>query len=384
MLKPGANIFVTGATGLIGGELVRSLLNSGLGNLWTLVRPREGVSPGDRLRSRLLRSARGEPERADAALHAVSGDMAEERLGLSEADYRAISSQADVIIHCAAETSFLREDSCRRNNVVGTQRMLEFVRGCERSPLLVYVSTAYVSGCVANARISEDDSLLTDNSHHNEYTRSKAQAEELVRGCGLRTLIVRPSVVVSAGLDDPDFASAILGFLPLLNEFDGVPIDPKASPDVVPVQFVVDSILRLLEKPRLRYNCYHVSADEPWSACNEDLGEVLHRCIGRTAPLLLVPPSEWTREHHREFVRTPQQRRVFGTLKNYLPFLNMNIHFANSRLRNELGDRFPPLVPLTAYLGELLLAMGARRESAMEVPASLPWFADTAELRANA
>ena len=45
---------------------------------------------------------------------------------------------------------------------------------------------------------------------------------------------------------------------------------------------------------------------------------------------------------------------MFATLRNYLPFLNMNVLYDNSRLRQELGDAFPPLPRLSTYLGDLL------------------------------
>jgi thioester reductase-like protein len=354
VLQQGSNVFVTGATGLIGGELVRSLVTRPVGKVWALVRPVLGADPVARLAERMARSARGPLDWAAAPVRAVAGDLSGEQLDLSEDDGEEIRREADILIHCAAETSFIRALACRRTNISGTRRLIEFALTCRRRPLLVYISTAYVSGVVANACLSEEDALRPENRHHNEYTRSKAIAEEMVRNSGLEVLIVRPSVVLSAGLSDAGFARAILWFVPLLNELDAVPINPAAHPDVVPVQFVVDSVIALLEKHGRRHPCYHVSAGTHCAANYAQLVRVLDRLYSRFSPLRLFAPSQWTRDVHRHYVRTPEQRKIFASLRSYLPFLNMNVSYDHSRLRQELGERFPALVPLSEYLADLL------------------------------
>lgn len=361
MLERGSNVFVTGATGLIGGELVRTLLTYPVGKVWALVRPAHQGDPAARLTERLQRSCADQAPPADPRLRAVGGDVSAARLGLSAAEYDEIRREANIVIHSAAETSFIRAVACRRTNIAGAKHLIEFTASCAQAPLLVCLSTAYVSGVVANACISEEEGCRPGNEHHNEYTHSKAVAEELFRSSGLPVLVVRPSVVLSAGVPDPAFARAILQFVPLLNQLDAVPVNPDARPDVVPVQFVVDSILRLLEVRQRRYDCYHISAGDEGAATCGELTRVLDDYYGRSEPLRLVPPSQWTRELHRKYVSLPEQRRVFASLRNYLPFLNMNVLYDNSRLRQELGDRFPPLPPLASYLGELIELLSTGR-----------------------
>ena len=361
MLEQASNVFVTGVTGLIGGELVRTLITQPLGKVWALVRPTLHADPETRLADRLRRSGPGMPADARNSLRAVAGDVGFKRLGLTDTDYKEVTRDADIIIHSAAETSFIRAAACRRTNIAGAENLIEFARSCERRPLLVCLSTAYVSGVVANACISEEEGCRPGNEHHNEYTRSKAVAEELVRSSGLPVLVIRPSVVLSAGLPDPAFARAILQFVPLLSELDAVPINPAARPDTVPVQFVVDSIIGLLQSPHLRHDCYHVSAGQSGAANYGQLSRVVDHFFGRTVPLRLIPPAQWNRESHRQYIHTPEQRRIFASLRNYLPFLNMNVLYDNTRLRQELGDRFPELPPVTAYLEDLLELISSDR-----------------------
>lgn len=354
MLHSQSNVLVTGVTGLIGGELLRTLITEPIGRVWALVRPTTEHDPSARLAQRLNRSGISASMPVQRAPCAVAGDVTIERLGLSADEYREVTRDVDIIIHSAAETSFIRAAACRKTNIAGARNLIEFARHCERRPLLVCLSTAFVSGVVANACISEDDGCRVKNDHHNEYTHSKAVAEELVRSSGLPVLVIRPSVVLSAGLNDPHFARAILQFVPMLNEFDALPIDPVARPDVVPVQFVVDSIIRLLQKPALRHDTYHVSCGEQHAESVETLRPIVERYFRRTQPWKLFSLKQWTRDLHRMYVRTPEQRKIFHALRNYLPFLNMNVLFDNTRLRAELGDRFPALPRLSEYLGGLL------------------------------
>ncbi len=359
MLTERSNVFVTGATGLIGGELVRTLIAEPIGKLWALIRVARDGSPSVRLKHRLRRSGGIAPAETSRRVHAVAGDVSTPRLGLADDEYEEVRRDVDIIIHSAAETSFIRAADCRRTNIAGAENLIEFTRACQRQPLLVCLSTAYVSGVVANACISEEDSCRPGNEHHNEYTRSKAVAEELVRFSGVPVLVVRPSIVLSAGVPDPAFARAVLGFVPLLAELDAVPVNPHARADMVPVQFVVDSIIRLLQLPRLRYDCYHISGGDAAAADYNQLAHILDRFYARPVPLRLIPSSQWTRETHRHYIRTPAQRKAFASLRNYLPFINMNVLYDNTRLRQELGDRFPPLPPYTAYLDELLRLISA-------------------------
>ncbi len=370
MLNSASNVFVTGVTGLIGGELVRTLIKQPTGKVWALIRATPDVDPARRLGHRLGRSGDQRLAPSQTQLCAVAGDVSLNQLGLSPAARDEIRRDADIIIHGAAETSFIRAADCRRTNIAGAENLIEFTRSCARHPLLVCLSTAYVSGVVANTCIAEDD-FRPENDHHNEYTRSKAVAEELVRSSGLRVLVVRPSIVLSAGIPDPVFARAILGFVPLLQKLDAVPVNPAARPDVVPVQFVVDSVIGLLRKSQLAHSCYHISAGEHGAANYEEMTRVLDEYYGRPTPLRLVPPAQWTREIHRRFIHSPQQRKVFATLRNYLPFLNMNVLYDNSRLRQELGDLFPPLPRLTTYIAELfeLIAQGLHHHTDRLTPA---------------
>ncbi len=358
MLNENTNVLVTGATGLIGGELVPELARAGAGRIACLIRPKAGTPVHQRLQERLRKSSlQLEPVLADR-IEAVHGDVAIAGFGLGERDCRRVTEEVNLIIHCASELSFIRDAHCRRTNIAGMENLIELTRACRRKPLVVHLGTVASCGAVAHKCLAEADGSDPQAVHHNEYTRTKAIAEQILRDSGLPALILRPSITLSAGLAARRFARAIVWFVPLLREFDAMPIDPAARVDVVPVSYVVQSIVRLLQKPSLRHDCYNLSAGAQHAMICERVSRFLDGFYERPEPLKLVPSAEWTRAHHRQYVGTPQRRKLFSMVKYYLPFLNMDVVYDNSRLRTELGDATPAITPITAYMGDLLNLIG--------------------------
>jgi hypothetical protein len=136
--------------------------------------------------------------------------------------------------------------------------------------------------------------------------------------------------------------------------------------DIVPVSFVADAIIRLLQKPQLRYDCYNISAGPDAAMVCGPAFAFLDEYYKRLKPLKLIPPSEWTREKHRQYLGAAHQRKLFSTFRYYLPFLNMDVVYDNCRLRAELGDQFPEITPVTEYAGNLLNLVATEKTRAKE------------------
>ena len=237
--------------------------------------------------------------------------------------------------------------------------LIALARRCRRNPLIVHLSTAFSCGAVTHQCLGEDDGSDLDNGHHNEYTRSKAIAERVLRDSGESCLILRPSITLSAGIPARKFARAIAWFIPLLREFEALPIDPASRVDIVPASFVAESIIRLLQKPHLRHGCYNISAGPDAAMVCGPAFAFLDDFYKRPKPLKLVPPSEWTRGKHRQYLGAAHQRKLFSTFRYYLPFLNMDVVYDNTRLRTELGNQFPDITPVAEYAGNLLNLVGS-------------------------
>jgi nucleoside-diphosphate-sugar epimerase len=361
----GTNVLISGVTGLIGGEVLRRLAaRSHRGRVWALIRPTAERDPAGRLHDRFARS--GDPAGFGEA---VAGDILEPAWGLSPADRERVADSVEVIIHNAADTSFAAHRETAKTNVEGVRRLIDFARTCRRNPLVVYMSTASNVGRATGRCLSEDDGCRPANEHFNDYTHSKAVGEQALRESGLPVLTLRPTIVLSAGLPDPAFARQILWFAPLTRTFGALPIDPAARLDIVDVDFVAEATLRLLECGARRHDCYHLSAGPSACITAGELGEVVARANGRKSPLRLVPPERWARALHREFVNTPLRKRVFRSLRHYLPFLNMDVIYDDARLREVVPAGELPVRPPEEYLAGLL---GLIRQKAALKEACLP------------
>ncbi len=367
VLTKNSNVLVTGATGLIGGEIVRRLHQLGAGKIWALVRPKADTDAPIRFYERTARS--GDPIGADINAHVevLPGEITAPMWNLAPADLEIVTKSVDIIIHCAADTSFLGDKSVQSTNVAGVSNLIELAARCPRKPLIVYMSTATNSGKMTHRSLTEAEGCRPDNDHHNEYTRSKAVAEQMLRDSGLPVLTLRPTIVLSAGIPDRDFAQQILWFVPLLKKLTCMPVDPASRVDVVPIDYVVEASLRLLQTPNRRFDCYHLSAGARHATTLADANEFVAAYYHRRAALKLIHPSAWTENHERTYFTTPLQRKVLFSMCYYLPFLNMDVVYDNTRLLQELGANMPPIPPLAGYLGSLLEQItlsGALQETA--------------------
>lgn len=188
------HVLVTGATGLVGAEVVARLA------------PRAAVVALVH-RQRTVRRSNGRTVPVGGPHHAgfdgpgvttVDGDVTASDLGLGPAAAHALRQWADVVVHSAALTDFgMPAAAYRRANVDGTANVVQFIEGADRPLELVHVSTAYVCGN-QNGTINEAD-FDRGQTFGNPYEESKFEAEVIVRRLQVRPwVIVRPSIV--AGL----------------------------------------------------------------------------------------------------------------------------------------------------------------------------------------
>ncbi len=166
----GKHIFVTGVTGFVGKVLLAMLAGKvpAVRRVSVLVRTN---SQYDNARERFDAAvAQSEPFRAversigeselkawcDEVVNVVTGDITEERLGMSEAGYAELTQNdpVDLILHCAGNVNFNPPlDQALAVNSQGVAHKVEFARdaGCS----MVHMSTCFVSGA-RSGPVSED------------------------------------------------------------------------------------------------------------------------------------------------------------------------------------------------------------------------------------
>ena len=212
-------VLVTGAAGLIGGELCARLAARGH-QVTALVHRAQSVTGNDR-------------QPVDVAL--LPGDVTRPGLGV------AMLPPLDLIIHSAAVTAFDAPESLYRAvNISGTANVAAL------GVPMIQVSTAYVCG-TDDGRIME---ASTGTAYVNGYEASKAAAEAIVRASGTRFAIARPSVVVgdSATGAISRFENIYMVFkLIAEHRVRTLPAAAGASLDLVPIDHVCAGITAMAE-----------------------------------------------------------------------------------------------------------------------------------------
>lgn len=216
-------ILLTGATGLLGGEVLARILARTDRTVVALVRrPLHFEHP----RLKLLMADLTE----DAPLPTPDVPISQ-------------------VIHCAASVSFtLPIEEQREINVDGTRRLLELAATFPSLERFMHVSTCYVAGTFEGTFGPED--LERGQGFRNTYEQSKHEAEVLVRGSGLPTQVVRPAIVVGDQHTGRTNAFNVL-YPPMkayaMGKMHVAPGRIEAPVDVVPIDYVADGMMELLD-----------------------------------------------------------------------------------------------------------------------------------------
>jgi amino acid adenylation domain-containing protein/thioester reductase-like protein len=162
---PSRTIFLTGATGFLGSQVLRELLARTNAVIRCLVRGQGRLD---------LRSGR---------VIEVPGDLDEERFGLDREVWRRLADEVDSVYHCGATVHLTRTyDALRRTNVAGTLEALRLV--CDgKAKRLHYASTlsVFVATDRNTGAMREDDDLSRTRRVYGGYAQSKWAAEVMVR-----------------------------------------------------------------------------------------------------------------------------------------------------------------------------------------------------------
>ncbi|KAI8821825.1 uncharacterized protein EV422DRAFT_586674 [Fimicolochytrium jonesii] len=220
--RPGevsASFFATGVTGFLGAFIVADLLNRSPNNKVTaLVRAKSTKDAIDRIRTNSSRYlVWNEDWVAKGRLTALCGDLAQPRLGLSEAEWAELSRTAHVVIHNGALVHWVYPyHKLRAANVLSTLWCLRLATTTHVKPVHFVSSTSvldtphYVRKLDTGTRVYEDDDLMgAKRGLRSGYGQTKWVAEQLVvrarkrnRGISsqpdLPTTIIRPGYIVGS------------------------------------------------------------------------------------------------------------------------------------------------------------------------------------------
>jgi nucleoside-diphosphate-sugar epimerase len=331
-------VLLTGITGFVGSAVAAALVTRG----YPVIAVVRGVDE-EHARARVSQALAHYAIPA-SALSVVIGDLT------SEGTYEhPLFDEVTHVVHSAGCTSFAPRRSVWTSNVEGTKLLAERTRQSDRLRRFLHVSTAYCCGDRPNRVVVEDDAPRGEHGHVNDYARSKAAAELLLRsmGFGERLLIARPSVVIghtSLGIKP---SSSLYWYCRALAALRRGPSELSDRRDIVPVDYVAEALLFLLFLERPSFETYHVSAGARGS---QTLGEVVRKLNGAAAQdddssWRKIPASAFADlgEEIRRLVRDDNEaRKLAVALSACAKFGELGIdYFDNERLLSE-GFRHPP------------------------------------------
>ncbi len=336
-------IFLTGATGLVGSNLIpRILKNDNRSRLILLIRG-DSDKEADRRVDEMLRAIREEIDfgQAKKRIQVIRGDITLERLGLSEPLYKRLAKEITHIIHSAATVQFqLPLDCARLVNYEGTKNVMALAKLAQENEKLervAYVSTAYVSGN-REGKIFEEE-LDCGQQFDNTYEQTKFESEKYVRSLmsELPVTIFRPSIIVGDSRTGKTAAFNVL-YLPLKLISRGIvttlPGSRYTSLDVVPVDFVCDAINHIF----FNHNgcvgkTYHLTASQENATTTGEVVDLASDFFKQTAsdqpiPQIKFVPKELCHKV-RQFVHS-NTRRVLQAMEPFEPYLSGERVFDNS------------------------------------------------------
>lgn len=353
-------VFITGATGNIGGKLLITILDRDPdAKIIALIRGESVAAAQNRLAQALCVLA---PEFDTAAIgsrvRVICGDITQHQLGQSDSVFDRLASEITHIIHSAASIQFtLPLDCARQVNVVGTFHVMSLaLRAAEIGRLrnVAYISTAYVCGD-RDGWIYEDE-YVAPQQFSNTYEQTKCEAEQYVSTLmpTLPITILRPSVVVGDSQSGRTLTFNVL-YTPLKFIYKGIikalTCDPATPLDVVPLDYVAKAAHHILFRTDSNGRTFHIVAG---AAAAPAVGSIVRHFLNYLGRNIsgtngnVSSPDQSNNGKVSENPRTLQLMAVFD------PYLKVTRHFDNTNTMTALQGSGITLPPFDDYFYQLL------------------------------
>ncbi len=347
------SILFTGATGLLGRDVLRRLLDTDPQvRVFVLVRDAERWAAAS---SALAAVDRVTP---------IVGDLCVDGLGLDASTRHQVRSTVTGVLHLAADTQFSRPlDQARAVNAEGTRRVLELAGQCVSEIPFAYVSTAFVAG--KRVGVVRERDTAHDEGWANAYEQSKYEAESLVREHAADWRILRSSTVVcdDVGGHVTQY-NAVHRALHLYRHGLAamMPGVEGSTVDLVTTSYVGDAIARLAFRDDLARTSVHLCAGRGALPLQELLDVTWERWAIDPAwrrrsiprPALADLRTYALFERSIEEIGEPSLKRVVRALSHFAPQLAMPKRFDTTLADALLGGPAPAVrdfwIPMIDYL----------------------------------
>ena len=347
---------MTGATGFVGSEFIREVLNGTIAinseptdepiEILALVRSWGGKDPAARfaqVERYWNKFSLGLTTEQRQHLKIIPGDLEDNEALPGDLE------PCDVVVHCAACTDLgvsLAEG--RKSNVTTTAVALKIAKAI-KAQCFIHLSTAFVAG-VKRGNIKEADQ---PKQFVNHYEQTKWEAEELVRSSGLPHIILRPSIIVGRRDNGFVWRMKVLYSVWRVWMMQGLPRAPIAVStrvDVIPIDYVTQAIGVALTDRAMIGETWHLCSGEA-SISPVELMKFAAQSFGVPTPklspawlprILLLP---WV----YRFLPS-QMKGMLLTLRHHLPYLGTKGRIFNmDKTNGHLGSRLGPAPAFRDY-----------------------------------
>ncbi len=345
------NLFLTGATGVIGGAVLAEFAQCDIACDFTLlVRAASIAEARDRVR-RSIEHYLGESETQELLRRCrfVCGDLA----SASEMPAR-VADGITHVLNLAANTSHSARIKSREVNVDATLAMARRLLRGRRMERVLHVSTAVTYGDRPPANLLfEDEYPLADATYSIAYAETKAEAERVLTGLGDdRLAIAVPSIVVGHTQLGCKPSGSLYWTFRCIEALGFVTWDRSNRIDVVPSDWAARALILLTTADELEHRRYHVTAGRDAAVDWNDIARAYARAAGRAedaAGYEVRPVGAYcrTKNDYASMFEGCNPRHMQSVFRHYRRFAAHDLTFDNQRL---IDAGMPPPPRFTEYL----------------------------------
>lgn len=364
-------ILLTGANGFLGTQAALRLLRSYNYKIIALIRGNDK----QHATNRLSRAWWEFPELLDELgnrIHVLNGDITRNELGIEKQEYKNLIQTVTHIIHTAADWKLKSSlEELQKINVQGTENMLKLAQlahedhGLER---FSHVSTAYVAG--GKKGVVSEDSLTSKYGFLSDYEKTKFESEVLVRKSGFDVSIFRPSMIV--GDSSTGYIKTFnTVYVPLRLYLSGklkiIPVSRSMKINLVPVDYVADSIVKLTFEGKAVNKTFHLTAPVESLPTLEELIEFVREWSEENIDIKLNTPiymplnvSLLQKISSHGYLFGKGTGKLLETVNTLSPYFNENREYLGDNTEEIIGpyrykwqNFLPKLIEFAVYHGFL-------------------------------
>lgn len=255
-------ILVTGVTGFLGAHMLSELLEKTNARIYCLVR---ATSTENAMQKIIAKQEQYKIYQAQyrTRIVPVLGDLAQNKLGLSDHDYELLASEVDSIMHVGAWVHHIYDyKTLYPSNVASVKEALK-LSVYKKNKAMHFISTL-VTGTVSPV---ERLPLLDSNTAEaqlsfNGYVSGKWVAEQLLKEAHARGIVAhvyRPGNIIASvahGVYEPEDNHTLMRLKGLLQLGQGF-VQPDEQVEMMPVDLLAQAIIEVSKNPKLF--CYNMN-----------------------------------------------------------------------------------------------------------------------------